>query len=332
MSNLEATATVNNQLIGDTVTNDAGSPAVVLVPVTKIVTHEKEDNSRESYTEIEELASSIEQDGQITPIHVTPEVDAENVPTGRYIAVTGFRRMRAIRRLSKGGDVRDVLCQVVTLDDAGEYKWLNLLENIHRNGLTPYEQAKAFAELCEAHGWRAKDIAARYGTTEQSAPTKGMSASNINNMVRAYKQLTEKCHAAWAKQRISNDAAFKLCTMEADAQEAFLQQALGKSGQALTEAYDLYMRGPDADAGAEDGASRGTSDGGEGGKKKKKHPGPAQLIQAKAWARKLGEDAAPMYDAIRWMCGDVAKLKFGDEVFEFADARKGKSKGSEGAA
>ena len=33
MSNLEATATVNNQLIGDTVTNDAGSPAVVLVPL-----------------------------------------------------------------------------------------------------------------------------------------------------------------------------------------------------------------------------------------------------------------------------------------------------------
>lgn len=105
------------------------------------------DNVRMNYdeAEIEELASSIRQNGLMNPITVRPpETDADGNKT--YEVIAGGRRIRAHQWLCEHGDDFSLIeCCIRTGD-----KWaLQMIENIQRTDLTPREKENAVAKALE---------------------------------------------------------------------------------------------------------------------------------------------------------------------------------------
>ena len=92
-------------------------------------------------TSITELASSIEQDGQLQPIAVV-----ENQEEGGYIIVLGERRYRAVKHL------RRPTIQARVLPPDSDLQKLALIENLQREDLHPLEVAEGLLQLMEAHG------------------------------------------------------------------------------------------------------------------------------------------------------------------------------------
>ena len=105
------------------------------------------DNVRMNFdeAEIEELASSIRQNGLMNPITVRPpETDADGNKT--YEVIAGGRRIRAHQWLCEHGDDFSLIeCCIRTGD-----KWtLQMIENIQRTDLTPREKENAVAKALE---------------------------------------------------------------------------------------------------------------------------------------------------------------------------------------
>jgi len=91
---------------------------------------------------IEELASSIRQQGLLSPPIVRP------LPDGRYEVLVGQRRLLASRKLG----LDPVPCLV--RDDLGDTDAvaLSLVENVHRADMHPLDKARALKALHERHG------------------------------------------------------------------------------------------------------------------------------------------------------------------------------------
>lgn len=105
------------------------------------------DNVRMNFdeAEIEELASSIRQNGLMNPITVRPpETDADGNKT--YEVIAGGRRIRAHQWLCEHGDDFSLIeCCIRTGD-----KWaLQMIENIQRTDLTPREKENAVAKALD---------------------------------------------------------------------------------------------------------------------------------------------------------------------------------------
>jgi ParB family chromosome partitioning protein len=110
-----------------------------------------------------ELASSIAQIGVLQPILVRP------VGEDRFELIAGERRWRAAGRAG----LATIPAIVRTGDDLGSVEKA-LIENLHRQDLTPLEEAAAFQQLIEDFGL----------THEQVADRIGKSRSAVSNTLR----------------------------------------------------------------------------------------------------------------------------------------------------
>lgn len=108
--------------------------------------------------ELEELAASIESEGQIHPVIL------RRPKGGRYQIICGFRRVAALAKLGK----ETVCALVVDVSDEMAYR-LSIAENRHRKNLSPMEIAltcdrlknelgKSYAEIGELLGIKPKTI------------------------------------------------------------------------------------------------------------------------------------------------------------------------------
>lgn len=123
---------------------------VVDIPVGEI----RVDREREEVDgSFESLVESIEREGLIHPLHVTP------APKGYWIC-TGRRRLRALRAMGK----KTAPC-VIRKASAMDARRIELTENLHRLELTALERSEAIAELVE--------IAKEQGTFEPEVPKRG---------------------------------------------------------------------------------------------------------------------------------------------------------------
>lgn len=106
---------------------------------------------------IEELASSIRQQGLLSPLIVRPAAD------GRYEVLVGQRRLMACRKIG----LDPVQCLV--RDDLGDTDAvaLSLVENVHRADMHPLDKARALKALYDRH--QSYERVAR--ETAWSAPT-----------------------------------------------------------------------------------------------------------------------------------------------------------------
>lgn len=101
---------------------------------------------------IKELAESIEKNGLLQPIVLRP------MASGKYQIIAGERRYRAFKKLD-----RKVIPAIVRDYKDEEVDKLQLVENVQREDLNPYDEAIAYLKLKEKYGLKQEDIAKAVG-------------------------------------------------------------------------------------------------------------------------------------------------------------------------
>lgn len=142
------------------------SGAELFIPLDKLKKSPR--NARKtphSEAHIEALAASIAAKGMLQNLVVEPETDEAGEPTGFYLVTVGEgRRLAHLLRVKRKqiGKTEHVRC---VLDTANDPQEISLDENVTREAMHPADQFEAFRELSEHRGWRAEEIAARFGVT-----------------------------------------------------------------------------------------------------------------------------------------------------------------------
>lgn len=127
------------------------------LPIEAIEPNRDQPRKRFADDRLRELAASIEAQGIIQPIVVTPLPD-RGPDQPRYQILAGERRWRAAQLAG--------LQQVpVVIRDTPEAERLELalVENLQRADLDPIEEARAYEALIELHGYTQADLATRVG-------------------------------------------------------------------------------------------------------------------------------------------------------------------------
>ena len=115
---------------------------------------------------IDELKNSILKQGLLQPVVVRPSGT-------RYQLILGERRLRATR----AAGLKTIPAQVRVVESSEEMLELAILENVHREDLTPIELATAIVKLQQ-----------QYALTQEAVAEKmGMSRAHVANLVRLLK-------------------------------------------------------------------------------------------------------------------------------------------------
>lgn len=120
--------------------SEGESNAIIELPLNKIIPNKNQPRSRFDEESLAELAESIKEFGVIQPIVVRKLDDEE-----KYEIVTGERRYRATKKIG----INTIPSIVVTgVNDTSSLE-MALIENIHRDNLSPMEKAHTFKQLIE---------------------------------------------------------------------------------------------------------------------------------------------------------------------------------------
>ncbi len=120
------------------------------------------DQPRKEFTPdaIERLAASLLKHGQLMPIRVR-----WNAEIGKWVVISGERRYRAALRAG----LKTVAC---VFADGGltqsEILQEQIIENLLREDLRPIEQARAYRQLMDLHGWTAKELSGELHVSQGS--------------------------------------------------------------------------------------------------------------------------------------------------------------------
>lgn len=144
-----------------------GSPSRTfkMVPIEFLRPNPSQPRKRFDEAAIDGLVESIRQQGVLQPLLVRPHPDDANA----YEIVAGERRWRASQRAA----LHEVPVVIKDLSDT-ETLEIALVENIHREDLTPLEEAEGYQRLIEEFGH----------TQDALARAVGKSRSHIANMLR----------------------------------------------------------------------------------------------------------------------------------------------------
>lgn len=122
---------------------------------------------------LEELASSIANDGIIEPIIVRKNDE-------RYEIVSGERRVRAA--IMAGLEAVPVICREISDNDMLR---LGLIENIQREDLNPIETAQAYNQLLEEFEWTQEELARQVGK-------KRATVTNTLRLLKLHEEVQDK--------------------------------------------------------------------------------------------------------------------------------------------
>ncbi|MBR2454045.1 MAG: ParB/RepB/Spo0J family partition protein [Clostridia bacterium] len=119
----------------------------------------KRDQPRKFFDKeaLEELASSIKENGLLQPILV------REYGEGRYQIIAGERRFRA----SKLAELDEIPAIILDSDDR-KVAELSLIENIQREDLNPIEEAMAFRALSDEYGLTQEELSERVGKSRSA--------------------------------------------------------------------------------------------------------------------------------------------------------------------
>lgn len=149
----------------DLIDDDGGDGKAVLleIPVGEISPNPNQPRVHFDEAALAELSDSIRELGVLQPVLVRPS------ESGGYVLVAGERRWRAARRAGLA-----TVPAVVRLSDDLSSVEQALVENLHREDLTPLEEAAAYQQLIEDFEL----------THEQVAVRVGKSRTTITNVLR----------------------------------------------------------------------------------------------------------------------------------------------------
>ena len=134
----------------------ADRPVLAEIPTVDVVTNPHQPRVHFDEDTLGELAASIAQLGVLQPILV-------RLVDGKYQLIAGERRWRAARRAG----LDSVPAVVRTSDDVSAVEQA-LVENLHREDLTPLEEAAAFQQLIEDFELTHEEIARRVGKSRSA--------------------------------------------------------------------------------------------------------------------------------------------------------------------
>ena len=126
--------------------DETAEPQIVELPLDMVSPNPDQPRRHFDDETLRELADSIERHGLIQPISVM------DLPETGYVIVAGERRFRAHQLLERP------TIQALVLRD-GAMDELALIENVQRQDLTPLEEAEAYRNLMERHGYSQGDVA-----------------------------------------------------------------------------------------------------------------------------------------------------------------------------
>jgi ParB family transcriptional regulator, chromosome partitioning protein len=142
---------------------NAGAAAVVAgvqeAPVAAIVPNPDQPRREFGPVRLAELAESIRAHGVITPVLISPLPSGPDGP--RYRLVAGERRWRAAQMA--GCRTIPALIRSVTAAQALE---LALIENLHRQDLSPIEESLAYRRLLNEHEYTQQQLGATLGRSQ----------------------------------------------------------------------------------------------------------------------------------------------------------------------
>lgn len=118
---------------------------------------EDDFNIRSDYGNIDELAKSIAEVGQLEPIMV-----AKQRGTDQYILTDGHRRMRAILKAIEQGHNIQYVKAIVTSGNMEDRIFAMVITGIGKKPLNNLEEGEAYKRL-KAYGYEVKDIATKVG-------------------------------------------------------------------------------------------------------------------------------------------------------------------------
>ena len=133
-----------------------GPPTLVEVPVAEISPNPHQPRVHFDEETLSELAASIAQLGVLQPVLVRP------IPGG-FQLIAGERRWRAAQRAG----LATVPAVVRESDDVSAVEQA-LVENLHRDDLTPLEEAAAFQQLIEDFELTHDEVARRVGKSRSA--------------------------------------------------------------------------------------------------------------------------------------------------------------------
>ena len=151
-----------------------GKPPLILLDVDKLTVCDGQPRQHFDEASLVSLSESMKQNGLLQPLTVRKT-------TQGYILVAGERRLRA----AKLAGMKKLPCLVVQADQS-DGALLSILENLQRENLTCFEEARAISRLMEEWGFSREDVSARLG----------VAASTLSNTLRLL-QLTP-----WQQERI----------------------------------------------------------------------------------------------------------------------------------
>ena len=154
LSSLIPPAPVEEAPTGD----GAAQPYFTEIPVSDISPNRHQPRVHFDEESLIELASSIAQIGVLQPVLVRPIEGAT-----RFELIAGERRWRAAGRAG----LATIPAIVRTGDDLGSVEKA-LVENLHRQDLTPLEEAAAFQQLIEDFGLTHVQVADRIGKSRSA--------------------------------------------------------------------------------------------------------------------------------------------------------------------
>jgi len=123
------------------------------ISISSIVNNPDQPRKLFEDKKIKELAESIESEGLIQPIIVSP------VESGNFKLISGERRLRAFILLKR------IKIPAIIREKSENNFIASLIENIQRKDLTPTEEARAYKRAID-EGVQAKELAKRIGKSE----------------------------------------------------------------------------------------------------------------------------------------------------------------------
>lgn len=131
------------------------------------------DQPRVEFGDLEELTSSIKEQGVLEPLLVKP-----NKNTGTYMIIAGERRWRA----SNLAGLTEVPCIELDIDNQTIAE-IALVENLQRKDLTIWEIADGLADLNERYGYTHDEIAKKIGKS-RSTVTESIAIAGLPKEIR----------------------------------------------------------------------------------------------------------------------------------------------------
>ena len=216
------------------------------VPIDSLAPNPNQPRVHFDEETLAELAASIREIGVLQPVL------ARDVGNGRYQLVAGERRWRAARRAG----LTTIPAIVRRTDDLNSIEQA-LVENLHRQDLTPLEEAAAYQQLIEDFGL----------THEQVSVRVGKSRSVITNTLRLM-TLPPSIQHLLADGRLSaGHARALLGSPDRAFQEHLAKRAVGEgwSVRAVEEAIRDRQAGGTGEPSSADGTGKTTTQGAQDG-------------------------------------------------------------------